>query len=310
METNLDITLDFALERARDTQAIMETLAGAPYLWSFDGPSPGSILGQIQAVEAQIDVLAGKVTHRRFVSSQWDTESQKLVDDAQLGTRAGRIKYKAQPVNLHLFKTLKYPTAGRDNRYKQAHAFEKVWNKLGGSAWNFKTGLTFEIFKQRREALLTIEDNHVAAETDEKHERALLHSMADDLNTFSVDWYAVATETFGPATVPGQLIRTIPTTYDPARPPGKLRFTAHMSGMPNTIHLAWRASRGQQYYISALAPDGQEYDIILDGVTDTEWIGLSMTAGLWKFKGHATNQYGEGAESDVVEITVAQSQAA
>jgi len=42
--------------------------------------------------------------------------------------------------------------------------------------------------------------------------------------------------------------------------------------------------------------------LILDGVMDTEWMGQGLASELWKFKGYANNQFGDGEESDVVEL--------
>jgi hypothetical protein len=39
-------------------------------------------------------------------------------------------------------------------------------------------------------------------------------------------------------------------------------------------------------------------------------IGQGLAAGLWRFKGYASNQFGNGPESDVVELTVAVAAAA
>ena len=126
----------------------------------------------------------------------------------------------------------------------------------------------------------------------------------------SVKWYDMATATFAEPTVAGQLVRTIPTTYDPNRAPRRLRFTAHLSTAPNHGHLIWRAARGQRSYILAKWPGAPEFELILEGVTDHEWMGLGLMPGAWQFKGYATNQHGQGEESEVVTLTVAAAQAA
>jgi hypothetical protein len=51
-------------------------------------------------------------------------------------------------------------------------------------------------------------------------------------------------------------------------------------------------------------------EVMLDGVTDTDWRGQGLTGGLWRFKGYAANQHGLGPESGLVEVTVAVAAAA
>jgi hypothetical protein len=305
-----DETLNFILERARDTYPVMQTLAAAPYNWMWKGVSPGNYRDQAQAVEDQIVVLAQKEAANSVAGALWDKDLDGLVADASLGTRLARIEFRDESEKLQLFEGLRYRTAGRDSRYDQVLEFEAGWNEAN-PAWVFKAPMTLAQFTARREAIVTgREVAHAAAGKAEQHERARLHKMADGLNRISVDWYEVATATFAQDTVAGQLVRTIPTTYDPNRAPGKLSFTAHLSSAPNQVHLIWRAARGERFYIRAQAPGAASFDVILEGITDTEWIGMGMAPGQWRFQGYATNQHGQGADSEVVEMAVAAAAAA
>jgi hypothetical protein len=306
---SFDPTLDFILERARPTRAIMTTLAAAPYNFQWDGISPNNFQNMIDGVDTQVEALAEGEAGTTDAAAFWDQDLDLLIADAALGTRLGRVKYADDAVKLRHFELLRYPNSGRNGRYLQALGFEKAWKKVN-PAWVFKTGLTQAQFKTRRLAIVGREEAHVEAITDERNERALLHSMADAVNQICVKWYDVATATYGSDTVAGQLIRTIPTTYDPNRVPGRLRFTAHLSAAPNHGHLIWRAARGHKFYILARRPGAPEYELILDGVTDNEWMGLGLMPGVWSIKGYATNQFGQGEESEVVTFTVAAAQAA
>lgn len=306
---SFDPTLDFSLERARATKAIMTSLLAAPYNFQWDGISPNNFQNMIDGVDGQVEVLAEAEAHTTDAAAFWDQDLDLLIADAALGTRLGRVKFSANAAKLRQFDLLRYRVVGRDGRYAQALAFEKAW-KTADAAWVFKSGLAQAQFKTRRLAIVDREEAHVEAVAAERLQRALLHGMAEGVNEISVKWYDVATATFAEPTVPGQLIRTIPTTYDPNRVPGKLRFTAHLSTAPNHGHLLWRAARGQRFYILAKRPGATEFELILEGVTDNEWMGLGLMPGLWSFQGYATNQHGEGATSEVVQLTVAAAQAA
>ena len=301
-----DIALDTNLERAYATKPIMDTLAAAPYLWSWGGMSPNNYGDQRQAVEVQIVGLGLARAATGVAATQWDLDLDGLIAAASDGSRLARGRYKAQPVKFQLFEGLKYPTAGRTARYQQALDFEVAW-QLAEPAWVFQTGLTLAAYRLRREAIVTgAQVAHAAADAAEGHERAKLHFMADELHRVSVDWYEEATVKFDADTVPGQLVRTIPTSYNPNRGPTQLKFTAHMSGAPNTIHLVWRAARGEHFFIKAKGPGAANFSTILNGVTDTEWVGLGMAPGAWEFEGYATNQYGQGEMSAVAPVLVAQ----
>jgi hypothetical protein len=306
----LDDSLNQIFERALATHPIMVTLNAPPYGYAWPGESAGNYRDQIKHVQDQVVVLSLAEAATSLAARQWDLALDGLIDDAQLGTNMARYRYKDQPDKLFLFDSLGYRSTGRDGRYTQALGFQAAWQNVE-PAWVFKQNLTLANYSARREAVVTLlQVAHFNAVAAERHQRATLHAWADELNQVSVQWYAVVTSNFAEHTVPGQLIRTIPTTYNPSRPPGQLEFTAHMSTAPNSVHLLWRAPRGEHFTVLALAPGAVEYEVILNGVTDKEWIGLGLAAGAWKFKAYATNAYGTGAESAVVQVSIANALAA
>jgi hypothetical protein len=305
----MDEPLDFALERARATKAVMLELVDPPYNWSWTGVDPADFATQIAAVDTQFETLTDAESATTAAAAQWDQDLVSLLTDASLGIRLGRVHFAGQPVKLRLFEGLRTNGQGRDARYKQALEFESSWEKTD-AAWTFKPTVTLASFKTRRQAIKNREDAHVAAQKNEQHERAVLHDLADKLNRISVDWYEVATATFAGDTVAGQLVRTVPTTYEPNRPPVELSFLQHSSPGPNQVQLLWRAARGEHFFILGQGPGSPTFELILDGVTDTAWLGQGLVPGLWRFKGYASNQFGNGAESPVVEVSVAVAAAA
>lgn len=149
-----------------------------------------------------------------------------LIKKASIGTRLARVRYATQPAKFQQFDALTYRRAGRDGRYQQALDFESVW-KTVEPTWTFKPDpagpvLTLGQFTTWRDIIVTTRQvNHSELVRNESHERSKLHVMADDLNGISVRWYEAATTQYAVGTVAGNLIRTIPTTYDPNRAPGR-----------------------------------------------------------------------------------------
>lgn len=305
----MDESLDFVFERALSTKGLMFRLLQPPSNWSWRGLSPNNFSDQLRGLDDQLVRLKEFEAGTTGAGALWDQDLDLLLADSSLGTRLARVEFQNDRFKSSLFASLRNNGTSRVARYEQALDFEVAWKKADAQ-WVFKSGLTLADFTLRRKAIRTREEAHDIAERDERNERLLLHSQADDLNAVCVDWYEVATATFAEHTVPGQLVRSIPTTYDPNRPPGRLEFVAHMSVAPNQVHLKWRAPRGEKHFIFGKGPGASEPTLMLDGVTDREWVGLGLSAGLWEFQGYARNQFGQGPASDAVQVTIAAALAA
>lgn len=304
MNPIVDEAIDFIYGRARDTKSVMTTLSNQPYGWSWGGMSPENFRNLIDTLNGQMEVLNDAESATSLKAALWDQEIVSLLDLSMLGASSARVKWAHDGVRLPLFQGLRHGGRGRDVSYHQVLEFESAW-RTADPNWVFDLGLTLAAFKQRREALrLVLEVAHIDTANLEARQRSILHTMANDVNEVSTGWYEVATAKFDPDSVPGALIRTIPTTYDPAQPPGPLQFTAHMAVAPNQVHLIWRAARGEKFFIWGKGPGDAQFQLLLDGVTDKEWIGMGLTAGSWEFKGYATNQFGQGAESEIVSINI------
>jgi hypothetical protein len=306
---SLSPILEDILDRAGDTASVMLELAGPPLNWTWNGTSPNNFRNQIEGVDQQVAVLADAETAVTTAAADWDASLGSLVDDGSLGLRLARVRFKDQPVKLALFDGIALASDGRESRYQFALDFEAAW-KRAEPAWVFKDGVTLASYTARREAIRGKETAYRDAVKNEQHERAYLHSLAAAVNDGSVDWYAVATATFPEATVAGQLVRTIPTTYNPDQPPSKLVFVEHLSPAPSEGRLKWRASRGEHFFILGKGPGAPEFELMLNGVTETEWLGQGLAPGLWEFKGYARNAHGNGPVSEVVSLTVAVAAAA
>jgi hypothetical protein len=281
----------------------MLVLQEAPYDWEWDRITPVAFGDLIRELEEQRVTHAGAEADLGFAGSHWDHELQGLVDDAIMGVKLGRVYFKEQPVLASLFEDLRFPTAGRDGRYRQVLAFEKSWQRAN-AAWVFKPGLALADFRARRKAIRDLEEAHVEAERNERFERARLQHLATTLNGLCVDWYEVATASFAEPTVPGQLIRTVPTTYDPNRPPGPLKLVAQAVADSDDAQLSWRADRGVKFDIYAEGPAGGGFVRIITGATEKRWTLRGLAPGRWRLKGYAENQFGQGKESEVVELLV------
>lgn len=300
----LDESLNSALERALSTKAAMELLAAEAYSWIWELVPLEDYSASIQSAFQLEIVLSRKITRLRLAGANWDHAIDSLLADTAFGQQMARLKFKGIPARLRLFEGLPLKDRGREARHRQALDFETSWARAD-AAWIFKEGVTLESFRVRRRALRDLEEAYYTAVKDEMYARASLRTEAARLNEMSMDWYQAATITFAVETVPGQLIRSIPTTYDPNRPPGPLVFTHAASDGAGRAELTWLSPRARRFTLYVMRPGANEWESLLTGTEEHSWSAGDLAPGRWRFKGCAENNFGEGSESEVVEIAVA-----
>ena len=290
----LSQSVDGILERVGATQPILQLLE-QKYAWAWPELDPAEFVQKLaEARELDVDVCEA-TAEVRGAAGELDVRVREVFEDVSLGLRLARLRFKRQPAKAELFAGLRLNNTGRESRQQQALDFELSWKKAD-PIW---------VFRAQRLALRELEEAHGAAAKDEMYARGLLRESARWLHEECVDWYEAATATFDEGTVPGQLIRTIPTTYDPNRPPGPLVFTRAESPAAGAAALRWRSPRGEKFIIWVLAPGATAWTKLLDGVKENSWSAEKLAAGTWRCKGRALNKFGEGTESEVVTVPVA-----
>lgn len=296
-------SIDEVLERAYAARPTMQTLEGPPYNWDWPEGASGVFAERIAEVNELVVELADAEAKLSLAASLWDQSANAVYELVSLGQRMGKLRFKGQRAKLKLFERLRLNNTGRESRQQQALAFEASWKKAD-PAWVFKEGLALGDFRTQRRALRDLEEAHADAVKDEMFTRASLHEAGLGLHDLCVDWYEAATLTFAEDTVPGMLVRTVPTTYDPNRPPGPLVFTRVESTDAGEAALRWRAPRGSRFVIESMAPGSSDWTMLLNEAQENSWTGQGMPGGFWKFRGQALNKFGEGAWSEPVELAV------
>ncbi len=296
-------SVDGIMERAEKTGGVMQLVAQEAG-WVWPELDPVEFAQRVQEAGEQEVELVGAAAGVRVASGRLDLEMDKVVEEVSLGLRLARLRFKGQMARAGLFAGLRLNNTGRESRQQQALDFELSWKKAD-PIWVFKEGLSLAVFRAQRLALRDLDEAHLTAVKDETFTRGRWHDSARWLHEQCVDWYEAATATFDEGTVPGQLIRTIPTTYDPNRPPGPLVFTRAESPAAGAAALRWRSPRGEKFIIWVLAPGATAWTKLLDGVKENSWSAEKLAAGTWRCKGRAFNKFGEGTESEVVTVPVA-----
>jgi hypothetical protein len=225
-----------------------------------------------------------------------------------LALKMGRLAFHGTTKGA-AWRSLKANGGGRERIMEEGRDIESAW-QASNPAWTPRPSLRLTKFQQRHTAADTKQAAFTLAEKNAAVERASLGVQADAIYDICVKWYEMATANFAGGTEIGDLIRTIPTTYNPNQAPGQLRITEHFSAAPSQVKLVWAATRAERYNIYANAPGAADFTRILASVTQTSWLGEGWAPGTWAFKGEAENAEGAGESSDIVIVPVAAAQAA
>lgn len=295
--------------RGTQTQIVMDTLANGAPPYSAPGiASPGSVLGLLNGLTVQENLLSLKEAQLAIAAGAWDNILDPWHADSVFVLKKGRALFRDGPKGP-AWTRLKANGKSRDRITREGTELENTW-KESDPAWVPRTGLPFATFQAYRTTAEVKGRAHSVADKAADNQRGLLITQANAIHDLCVKWYELATNDFAPDTAQGILIRTIPTGYNPDQAPGRLRFPERFSPAPGHLVLRWAAPRGEHYNIYAKAPGSNEFVKILENVTVTEWLAQDLTPGIWAFKGEAVNADGLGEMSEVIVVPVMAAQAA
>jgi hypothetical protein len=289
--------------RATETQIVMEALTNGNPPWSAPGiVSPNNLLGMIQALTVQENLLSLKEAQLAVASSEWDNILHPWHADAVTVLKLGRATFRGTPKG-GAWTRLKANDRSRDRVTKDGTEIENTWKETN-PAWVPKPAITFAAFQAYRTSGEIKGRAYSVADKAAANERGLLITQANTIYDVCVKWYELATSYFGTDTPQGILIRTIPTNYNPDQAPGQLRFPLRFSPAPGALQLKWEAPRGERFNLYGKSPTSNEFIKLLENVTVKEWTTFGLTPGIWAFKGEAINADGLGEMSEVIVVPV------
>ena len=298
--------LPFIKARGAKTFLVMNEIVS---VWMApDFLSPNNFNERVVSLTTLDNTLADKEALQTAAAGAFDATLEAWHEETVLALKMGRLAF-ADTDKAHLWSTLTANGGGRDRITREGRDLESAW-KASDPTWKPKPTLTLAVFQAHRTLSTTRQDAFNTADNNADIARAALHLQADYVYDLCVTWYEMATANFGLDTVEGELIRTIPTTYNPNQAPGQLQFPEYLSPAPNQMKLVWTAARGEHFNIYAKAPGATEFTKFLDNVTFTHWMGEGVMAGPWSFRGEALNESGAGELSGIVTIPVLAANAA
>ena len=293
--------LNYIKERSSATSLIMSQIAPE---WTAPGfITPAAYATLVTELNTQSNLVTERDAQLALAAGEWDDALAQWHASSVCVSQVARGAFRGTD-KLGAWRNVRATRGSREKITQAGQAIESAWVATDPT-WVPKAGLTLVAYQAQRTAALNKQAAHGAAERNANLERATLSVKADGLYDLSVQWYLMATGAFPAGTVTGDLIRTIPTQYNPNVVPGRLHFEQHFSPGAGQVELVWGAARAETFDIYAKSPASADFERILEGVTQTSWVGSGLAPGGWAFKGVALNASGTGEESPVTIVPVA-----
>ena len=262
---------------------------------------------------AEFDVLdvdeVAKRAELRSAAAAWDGTLSTIKVFTKDVVRLGRIRYRNDPAKLEQFKALRTNGKSRKDIYDQGRDLEKAWLAIEPT-WVPMTDLTNGVLGSALGSALALGDTHAAKKGLHDNAATCFRNKARRLDADNVAWYGAATTHFKAGTDQGDMIRTtVPTTYNPPPDVGQA-VLSHLMLQDNTVHFDCDAPHATRFTYM-YQPPGSPVFVVVTALTREKSFTLgNLAPGVHRFKAFGRNSGGEGEESAVLEVTIAQEQAA
>jgi hypothetical protein len=302
-------SIEFIKLRALRTRDAQNTLATAvapavPWVWSqktvAQWDEDNTALDQLVIAESQ------KETQLRNATALWQADVDAIYKIAQDIAGIGKVKFRKDRVKLALIEALNTGSRSRADIYADGLAARDAWVEAD-PAWSFDEAVTTASFGSLLTSCLARQTAHSAKTAAWRKAAAMLSDKARLLDEDNVAWYEEATRRFPAGTVEGDMIRTtVPTTSQPAQPVEQAVILNPMSS-GRDIHLDANAEHATRYTFLQQTPGSPAFVVVLADSPDGHLTLHNQVPGVHRFKAVGRNSDGEGPESAIVEVTVAQS---
>ena len=302
------ISQTFVVTRATATKAAQAVLAALPTSWVWSKKTQQQWTDDLALIDQLDTAEVNARTVWRNAAELWQADLDRLQSITRLVAAFGQVQFRDNPVLATSFKKLGTQGRSRAAMYEQAKAALAVW-QAADPAWEFAADAeTFEVAVLG--SLIAAAD---AKGTTHAGKLALWSNAAKALRTKlrvvdrdNVHWYSDATRRFPEGTTPGDMIRAaVPTTTRPEEPVGQA-VLANVMVAGDVIHFDCAAPHATKFTYLHLSPGAAAFVVVVTDSPDAHLTLHNQAAGLHKFKALGRNSRGEGPESVIVEVTVAQ----
>ena len=243
---------------------------------------------------------------RVAVKSQAETLDNTLAQIESASRRIVRLAkthYRKEPVKLAMFDDLTITAVSRDVIIKEGREVHANWSEVEGT-WKPAEDLVNSAFGSliaAAESQLIILGRRQAAW---RHKAKIVEDLAQKLDELNVAWYSDATTELAAGTVSGDLVRTVPTTYNPPPEVGQAVLSNVMTTPDGTIHFDAAAPHATKITYLHKGPGMEDYEILEAHSTERSFTYHHALPGLHLFKAFGENSAGHGEDSATLAIEV------
>jgi len=309
------LSIDFAKLRAlrtADAQDILATLAAPLVPWV----STVRTVIQWDTGNTELDqaIIAEslKRTQLRNAAAFWQNDVDEIARITRQVAALGQTRFRNDP-RLVLFESLTTDSRARMDVYADGLAARDAWGEADAT-WVVKLSDTENIdhgaFGSLLSACLARQATHSAKFSAWRLAASVVMTKAEKLDQDCVTWYEEATRIFKEGTAYGDMIRTsVPTTTRPGQAVGPAAITSVMAS-GGDIHLDVAAEHATKYTFLHQPPGSPIFLVLVTDSPESHLTLHNQPPGVHRFKASGSNSDGDGPESAVVEVTVAQQAAA
>jgi len=278
-------------------------------IWTWEEKS----VPQWVADLAEFDTLdVAETTKRaelRSAALAWDGTVAGIKQMTKDIVRLAKVRFRKQPAKLEHFTVLKTNSRGRNGIYDEGRAAEKAWQETDPT-WAPWEEMSIGVLGSSLANALALGDAHATKTALWRTAASELRNKARALDEDCVGWYAAATTKFPIGTTQGDMIRsTVPTTYNPPPEVGQA-VLSHLMVQGNTVHFDCDAEHATKFTYLWQPPGSPVFVVVTALTKEKSFTKENLAPGVHRFKAFGRNSGGEGAESAVLEVTIAQEQAA
>lgn len=302
-------SIRFAKKRAEKTRDAQVALSGPPPGgpgWVFDKKTVLQWKTDCTLLDQYLIGEIGLRTDWRNAAALWQADVELVKDITQSVVALGRVHFAADAVKRKRFATLRTDAQSRDGVWEQGHKALKAW-QTADATWvpDDGSGTTSDVFGSLLAACAARKDSHGTAYEAWRTSSTRLMSKARTVDVDNVAWYEVATRRFKKGTIEGDMIRSVvPTTTSLEKAVGKAAI-ANVMVVNGAVHFDFSALHATHFTVLQQSPGSPAFLIVLAETEERSFTAHGLPPGTYRFKVFGSNSRGEGAESAVIEITIA-----
>ena len=293
-------SIEWIVDRATASRNVQAEIVSF-FLWpertvaQWDADLTAIAVARLAELKARV-VLRSQAENLDNTLAQIEGTSRKIV-------RLGKTRYRNQRVNLAMFESVDITGVSRDATIREGREVLETWLSVE-AAWEPSEDLTSGSFGSLLAAAEAQQILWLRKHTEWRRKALIVEDLAVKLDDLNVAWYSDATAELPEGTVAGNLVRTVPTTYNPPPGVGQAVLSNLMVTADGAVHFDAEAPHATRMTYLHKGPGMQEYEVVVADTTQRSLTYHHALPGLHLFKAFGENSGGAGADSPPLTVEV------